>query len=201
MYGRRAMDIDDDNFEPVGLTDGMFHGPVGVDYGQIELDADQSGETPDWGDFFQRSAVGLIGTQPGRAIMVTGLRTGVVGFTVVVAEHDPGAELDRYEDVVEIDLAAHTPEICLVEWGDEAVHELPPLPAGRGNYRLRYHARAMDEGAKAGSNVEDGRIVDEYLLQIWPAQPAPPASVKVTSEQGRYWQSDKRPGGRASSDS
>jgi hypothetical protein len=186
------MDIDDDNFEPVGLTDGMFHGPVGVDYGQIELDADQSGELPDWGDFFQHSPVGLIGTQPGRAIMITGLQTGVVGFTVVVAEHDPGAELDQYEDVVEIDLEAHTPEICLVEWGDEAVHELPSLPAGVGNYRLRYHARRMDAAAKRGTNVEDNRIVDEYLLQIWPAPPTPPASIKITSELARHWQTDRR---------
>jgi hypothetical protein len=185
------VEIDDDDFDHAGLLDGMFHGPVWVHYGQIELDADEAGEVPDWGDFFQHSPVGLIGTQPGRAIMVTGLHTGVVRFTVMVATEDPGVDLG-YDDVVEIDLEARTTEICLVEWGDEGVHELPPLPAGPGNYRLRYHARAMDEAAKVNTNIEDNRIIDEYLLQIWPAPPTPPASIKITSELARYWQTDKR---------
>ena len=173
------------------MTSGEFRGQVWVHYGQIELEADEPGELPDWGDFFRHSLVGLIGTQPGHAIMLTGLHTGTVTFTVVVADQDPGAALDDYDDVVEIDLEARSDQIRLVEWGEEATHELPPLPAGPSAYRLRYHARGMDAAAQADTNLGE-QPMDEYLLQIWPAVPTAPASVKITSDQARYWQADKR---------
>jgi hypothetical protein len=108
----------------------------------------------------------------------TGLHTGIVDFTVTVADCDPGSDLDGYEDVVEISYEFSSDLISLVEWGDEAIHHLPPLPAGPGTYRLRYHARGMDEAnARDTSDV----AIDHYLLQIWPAPSYDPAVLKSRS--------------------
>jgi hypothetical protein len=43
----------------------------------------------------------------------------------------------------------------------------------------------MDAGAAAQNSDEP---IDEYLLQIWPAPPAPAETVKRTSQQCAYWQ-------------
>jgi hypothetical protein len=176
---------------PVSIDDGVFPGPVWVHYGQIELETGAASGPVDWEDFFQYSPAGLIDTRPDHAIMLTGRHTGSVGFTVVVAEQDPGPDLIRYEDVVETDFEASDGSLALVEWAGEETHDLPPLPRGPGTYRLRYHARGMDEASGPGPDTEE-EIVDEYLLQIWPAPPAGPAVLQVASDQARYWLTDKR---------
>src|SRR5262249_17564171 len=60
-------------------------------------------------------------------------------FTVTVADHDPGADLDGYEEIVEIDFTSPTGEVHLIgwrmDWDDAAVRRLPRLPAGPGVYR------------------------------------------------------------------
>lgn len=76
------------------------------------------------------SPVGIICVRPGSAFLTTGLHTGVVGFTVAVADRDPGADLDTYEDVVEISYDSPTGIVWLEEWGGEGSHTLPPLAGG-----------------------------------------------------------------------
>jgi hypothetical protein len=69
-----------------------------------------------------------------------------------------------------------------VEWAGEDAHPLGELPSGPGAHRLRYHARGMDAGVELDTADEyDGEPVDEYLLQIWPARPAQPQVLKLTS--------------------
>ncbi|MET8007332.1 hypothetical protein [Nonomuraea glycinis] len=46
--------------------------------------------------------VGIIRVKDDKALLVTGLHTGIVDLSVTVADHDPGADTDRYEDIVEI---------------------------------------------------------------------------------------------------
>ncbi|MFC4561580.1 hypothetical protein ACFO4E_06905 [Nocardiopsis mangrovi] len=158
--------------------------PLDVDYAQAYLhDGHAGAET--WPDDPDHSA-GIIRTppDPGYAFLVTGTRTGEVGFTVAVGAEDPGPDLDGYEDAVEI--SVHMPEGTPVieEWGGD-VHELPPLTDGPGWYRLRYHARGFDAGRD--DDHCDGGPPDSYLLQIWPAPPAPPQTLRVVSEGVRYW--------------
>ncbi|WP_344317153.1 hypothetical protein [Acrocarpospora pleiomorpha] len=96
-------------------------------------------------------------------------------FTVTVADHDPGADLDGYEEIVEIDFMSPTGEVLLIgwrmDWDDAAVRRLPPLPAGPGVHRLRYHiwSTLMERPDFDGNH---------HYLQIWPAQPSAPIVVK-----------------------
>ncbi|MEU8320527.1 hypothetical protein AB0C33_19400 [Nonomuraea sp. NPDC048881] len=102
-------------------------------------------------------------------------QAGEVPFTVAVADRDPGARLDGYEDVVEISFETVASELVVVgwatDWREDKAHRLP-LPAGPGAYRLRYHTQGDDENWE-----EDG-----YYLQIWPAPRQDPAVLKTTSQ-------------------
>jgi len=165
-------------------------GTAQVHYGQIYL-LDGASELPAF-DILQTASVGLVGVAPGAALMVTGLHTGTVGFTVSVAAHPPQPELDAYEDVVEISFESRDGTASLVGWAGEYSRDLPSLPTGPGTYRLRYHARGMDAAAAAESCDVP---VDEYLLQIWPAPPSPAVTLKRTSQQCAYWQDRGRHAG------
>ncbi|SCF31009.1 hypothetical protein GA0070561_5189 [Micromonospora saelicesensis] len=161
-----------------------FRAHVGVHYGFLEIADDQSWGRTDWPNvFFGRRPTGLIATSPGEVFLVTGRHTGTVGFTVRVNEGDPGPDLEGFEDVVEVPFEASRSELRLIEWAGEKSHALPRLSAGPGSYRMRYHCRGMDD---AGNSSWDYRaVVDEYLLQIWPSPATPPATLKVTSREGR----------------
>ena len=109
----------------------------------------------------------------------------VLILIISVADHDPGPDLDSYEDVVEISFESRDGTASLVGWAEEYSRDLPSLPAGPGSYRLRYHAREMDAGAAAQNSEVP---IDEYLLQIWPAPHSPAVTLKRTSQQCAYWQ-------------
>lgn len=164
-------------------------GTASVHYGQISL-TDGGMEDDARIEDLRATPVGVIGVRPGAALMLTGLHTGIVGFVVAVHDHDPGAELDAYEDVVEIDFVSRDGAAALVTWAGECWLELPPLPAGPGTYRLRYHGRNVDAGRAADTASEP---VDEYLLQIWPAAPSPAVILKRTSTYYEYWRQPRLP--------
>ncbi|MBG0818175.1 hypothetical protein [Planomonospora sp. ID82291] len=128
--------------------------------------------------------VGIIRVDDGGAFLITGLHTGTVGFSVTVVDHDPGADIDGYEDIVEISFKSEAGQLSLHEWGGGDFHELPELPAGPGWYRLRYHARNMDEAAEVDTSCE---IIDRYLLQVWPQDESTPRVVKSASGCLAYW--------------
>ena len=158
---------------------------VRVSYAQVYL---RDGNPFPVEPVIQPGGVGLISSRPGCAVLLTGLHTGHVGFTVAVATEDPGPDLS-YEDIVETDFVARTGELMLDEWGGSGRHPLPRLPAGPGNLRLRYHGRGLDAAHAGGVVMAEDPVVDTYLLQIWPAPPAPPAILKVTSQSAAYRQS------------
>ncbi|WP_067975714.1 hypothetical protein [Nocardiopsis trehalosi] len=117
----------------------------------------------------------------GFAFLVTGLHTGEVDFSVRVRATDPGPDLGGYEDVVELSVELPVGAPVIEQWGGGAI-PLPPLPAGPGWYRLRYHARGFDAAAAADTLGDGEDPIDAYLLQLWPAAPTPPAAVRVVSE-------------------
>ncbi|MGW4470610.1 hypothetical protein ACWENQ_13135 [Nonomuraea sp. NPDC004354] len=100
---------------------------------------------------------------------------GEIPFTVTAADRDPGADLDGYEDIVEISFEAPSGEVFLVgwlmDWDDEKAHDLSLLLSGPGTYRLRYHIRGIEE---------ERCWVDDHYLQIWPAPLHDPAVLKNT---------------------
>ncbi|WP_440063557.1 hypothetical protein [Streptosporangium sp. OZ121] len=156
-----------------------------VSYRQAYLvdDTDDAMGPEDLLDDHPTHPVGIIRVADGCAFLLTGLHTGTVGFSVTVADHDPGADADGYEDIVEIGFESEAGQVSLHEWGGK-LHELPELPAGPGWYRLRYHARNMDEAAEADTSSE---VIDHYLLQIWPESESVPRVVKATSGSLAYW--------------
>ncbi|MEV0201100.1 hypothetical protein [Nonomuraea sp. NPDC050691] len=62
---------------------------------------------------------------------------------------------------------------------------LPPLPAGPGTYRIRYHVKGMDMEGTLDA-------VDDHYLQIWPAPLEDPVTVKATSDAFQYFLDPER---------
>ncbi|GAA2674246.1 hypothetical protein GCM10010412_055210 [Nonomuraea recticatena] len=152
---------------------------VEVDYGQAYL-VDEGCSV---GGFREvpNPPVGIIRVEKGSALLFVGPQWGTVEFTVAVADRDPGSDLDSYEDIVEISYESPSGRLSLQEWGGgRRTHPLPPLPAGPGTYRLRYHVRGMDEEIA----IEIG---DHYFLQIWPEPPRDPTVLKSTSPSFQHF--------------
>lgn len=150
--------------------------PFWLEYGQFFV-----GGYEDSQDCFAGQQNGLCGAAvPGRLFLRTGLHTGKVGLRVEVHERMPSVEYDA-EDVVE---ASYIPsgDVLLSALSDNGV----PLELETIAYRVRYSAWGMDAGHQSGPPADDESLVDRYLLQFWPAGPAPERVVKVTSRQAAY---------------
>lgn len=120
----------------------------------------------------------------GHLFLTTGLHTGRVGLTVEVHDGRPPLT-DEWEDVVEAPFLPASPTVVVVPWGEGPLCtlELAVLP-----YRVRYSASAMDLTVDQEIAIlEGGSIVDRYLLQFWPASPAPDEVIKQTSRSAAYW--------------
>ncbi|WP_202868459.1 hypothetical protein [Kribbella sindirgiensis] len=158
-------------------------GRAWVAYGQIYVESAEN--YADLGECFAGQRNGLCGAAvAGKLFLITGLHTGKVGFTVEVHERMPSVEYSA-EDVVE---AAYRPigDAALVTWGGDGGSWPLELEPGV-DYRVRYSAWNMDAGHQAGPPMDGEPLVDRYLLQFWPARPAPDRVVKETSKQAAYW--------------
>ncbi|MFD1938787.1 hypothetical protein ACFSKW_45740 [Nonomuraea mangrovi] len=128
-------------------------------------------------------SVGFIEVEKGWVALHITHQCGPADFTVTIADRDPGADLAIYEDIVEIGYVSMSGEVEMSRFTfDEAVMcPLPPLQAGPGTYRIRYHVKGMDgEGTR-----DDG--IDDHYLQIWPAPLEDPVVVKATSDTSEYF--------------
>jgi len=161
----------------------VVHGDVHVHYGQIYVHSE--GGEPFEGDLsacFAGQRNGLCGAAvPGTLFLLTGLHTGEVGFTAEVHETEPAA--GDAEDVVEASFRAEGPA-RLVTWGGSDRWELELAP---GDYRVRYSGTGMDAGRELDTRVDGEPQRDRYLLQFWPAPPAPDEVVKQSSQVAAYW--------------
>ncbi|MFW6691914.1 hypothetical protein [Streptomyces sp. MAR4 CNX-425] len=156
---------------------------------------------------------GLCGAAvPGHLLLTTGTHTGRVGLTVEVHEAEPPVG-KRWEEVVEVSFRPASPRMSLFPWGDG---ELCAAELAETDHRVRYCARGMDAAADAeAADVEDDLSganqdqdhdqdhhpaadpkaaladvappADHYLLQFWPAPPAPERIVRETSRRAAYW--------------
>lgn len=152
---------------------------VKVWYGQVYLadellDGDVSGDCEE----SPTSSVGVIRVTPGLATLNMGIDMGEVPITVVLADRDPGADLETHEDAVEISFESLSGRIVLLEWDwdEPRTHDLTPLPAGPGPYRIRFHVTGLDDHA--------GALV--HHLQIWPEPFHDAAVLKTTSRNFQY---------------
>ena len=126
---------------------------------------------------------GLCGAAvPGALGMVTGLHTGSVPVRVEALDVAPPLD-EAWEEVVEVSFVAQEREYLLSAF--EEFHDV--LLPWRGDLRARWHARGMQEAREADTRLEDEPGVDAYLLQLWPAAPAPGLLLRQTSEVAAYW--------------
>ena len=159
----------------------LFDGRLHVHHGQAYVAAsDARAELP---EAFAGQENGLCGAAvPGFLFLITGLHTGEVGFAVEA--HDGPPPIDgSWEEVVEASFAVTTPGVALVEWSEG---DGIPLDIGVGDWRARYCARGMD-AAHDETLPEGAPVIDHYLLQLWPAAPAPDRVVTRTSRTAAYW--------------
>lgn len=162
----------------------LLHMHFPVTYAQFYLlDANPQRATQPLPGAPGESSAGILRTVRGGAFLATGLHSGVVDLTVGVSAYKPAARLDNYDDVVEASITFDTDLVYLVAWSASSSVTLPPLPAGRGSYRLRYHARGMDSAHDRTSDIP----LDFFLLQIWPEPLSEPSPLKITSAKARNW--------------
>ncbi|MCK2242006.1 MULTISPECIES: hypothetical protein [unclassified Crossiella] len=158
---------------------------VSVHYGQMYLLNRDSPFDGDLSASFRGQSNGLLGAaRPELLFLITGRHTGEVGLTIELHEQEPPLGED-WPDVVEASCQLTGDDPVLSEWGERwYALDLPP-----GEYRIRYCAQGMD--AANDAITEDG-VVDRYLLQLWPAEPAPDAVRRQTSKNAAYWHAEAR---------
>ncbi|MFB8003242.1 hypothetical protein [Nocardia sp. NPDC056000] len=83
------------------------------------------------------TSLGPIDAVPGAALCWAPVDDGEMAVTVVTALDDPGPDRS-YPQIAELSSRFHAGGVYLCELAG-ARHELPPLPAGYGDYRLRLH--------------------------------------------------------------
>jgi len=103
---------------------------------------------------------------------------------------DAPARLDEgWEEIVEVSFSPVTTQLCLASCMGE-IYDLPDLQQ-LGVRRVRYSAARMDEARDAEANLVErepgAEPLDRYLLQLWPAPPAPDRLIRRSSEIAAYW--------------
>lgn len=161
----------------------LFTGEVHVHYGQVYVESGDElvSELP---ESFTGQANGLCGAaQPGSLFLITGLHTGDVGFAVELHDGEPPVD-DSWEEIVEASFRPTASRVSLVQWAGEASWG---LDLAQTDYRVRYCATGMQEAREQDTRLDDEPMFDRYLLQFWPAAPAPDRVVKQTAETAAYW--------------
>jgi len=165
----------------------LFDGTIHVHYGFIHFTGATGGNGTSHGDMCAgQREVGLCGGQEqGVVSLVTGTHTGDITFVVELHDHEPPFD-DSWEDVVEVSFrpSDEPGSLCLLPF--EGGH---PLDLEEAPYRVRYCVSGMDEAHEdQGERWFEGQpSLDRYLLQVWPAGPAPDRVLKQTSEMAQYW--------------
>lgn len=167
----------------------LFSGDLHVSYSQFYV-MGENWSSEDMDACFAGQVNGLCGAGvPGGLWLRTGLHTGLVA--VAVERHDTAPPLgDDWEEIVEVSFDT-VPSLMLFN-GSAAHHDVEGW--GSGPHRVRYCAVRMDEGRAADVRFEDEPEIDRYLLQLWPAAPAPDAVLRQTSEIAAYWHGTARSG-------
>ncbi|MGC4942839.1 hypothetical protein [Kribbella sp. DT2] len=161
----------------------IFDGRMRLSFGQIYLMTGGVG-WPDFDDSRRGQVNGLLGAaQSGRLLLTTGLHTGEVGLRVERLDAEPALD-DQWEEIVEVSFAPAGTALLLhgLDSSQVVKTELPVV-----SYRARYCAADMDKGKEVDVVSADEPVVDRYLLQLWPAGPAPDVIRKQTSATASYW--------------
>jgi hypothetical protein len=132
----------------------------------------------------------LIALGDGQVEIHTGIHSGNAQVTVAAHRTAPEADPGPWQEIVEV--SVHTPSGALLVGAvmDDMEEELPSLAAsGPGDYRLRVHARGRDTAV----DLTTREITERYLIQGWPAPPAPLQILRTGDRYGAQQRSSAPP--------
>jgi hypothetical protein len=143
-------------------------------------------DSPIWtGDITSPDRTGLVAIARGAVAITCGVHVGDIMVAVEVWQEPPAAELVSWDDAAEGSVVWESACVTLVGASVDGASEieiaLPPSPTG--SYRVRAHVKNRD----GGEDRDDEDPVEQHLLQIWAAPPAPEALLKATDEVGNLW--------------
>lgn len=160
---------------------------VDTDYGQFDIAWSGLGFDGDFDAYFQGQVNGLVGAANADGVYLNlARRSGGSRVRIVGLDAEPRPAPEEFEDVVEVSLTV--PEGADVQWSSWAGQTSGSLDGiAPASYRLRVSARGRDAGQE--DEFAEG-IVDEYLLELWPAAPTEDAVLRVGSDDARYWHAE-----------
>lgn len=132
----------------------------------------------------------LLVDDDGSLSVLTGINTGPVSVNVEIMVSPPPAAEAAWEDVAEISCRPNLRQQglsgCFVHGPSEIISDeaFALNPASQSDFRVRVHARNRDRAFDRIATVPH----EEYLLQSWPARPAPPTLIRATSSTARWRQ-------------
>ena len=167
----------------------VFDQEIHVHYGQFYVESGSGWAADPLNESLGGQANGLCGAAvPGQLFLITGLHTGPTRVTVEVLDA-PAPIGDEWEDVVEASFRPTRAKVFLLQWGGGRAGVLPLAPI---DYRVRYSATGMDQARGRDTLLAGEPLLDQYLLQLWPASPAPDAVIRETSRCAAYWHAHAR---------
>ncbi len=114
--------------------------------------------------------------------VLSGIASGPVAVTTQRLDTAPDQVADGWEDVAEVSLAVDAGEaLRVVGWTRELPEDEARLDVGPGTYRVRVHARGRDSAYDAAVL----EVLEEFLVQAWPAPFAAPVTLAATSKVAR----------------
>lgn len=164
----------------------LFDETLSVHYGFVFLSpADE--EDPDLDESRRGQVNGLLGAGTGDALaLTTGTHTGDVPLRIEWHDAEPALD-DAWDDVVEASVDITDRDMRLAAFDDAREVRLPAT----GAHRVRLCATGF-EAARREEDLEDDRVPDRYLLQLWPAPIAGDAIVRVSGPGAQYWHDEAR---------
>ncbi|MBQ1123768.1 hypothetical protein [Streptomyces smyrnaeus] len=131
-----------------------------------------------------RPVNGLVFSQDGIAVVMTGVQGGPVQVDVEVRSQAPETvDTHAWDEVIDHSLHAPYGQVRASHMMDGPA-DLPVLtPHGAGHYRVRVHARGRD--TEPDGFVEEP--VEDYYLIVWPQPPEPDIVHKQTDQRGASW--------------
>lgn len=162
------------------LLDEVIH----TDYGQFDLIWSlPGGFDGDYRRFFAGQVNGLVGAgDPSGLYLNLARRSGGSPVRIVLHDVEPALADESWEDVVEVSIRVPDgSNVRWCAWAGMAYGELGGLDAG--DYRVRVSARGRD---LASEEFSPGTL-DEYLVELWPAEPGGDRIVRAGSANAAYW--------------
>jgi hypothetical protein len=120
----------------------------------------------------------LVFGEPESVAVRTGAYAAPLEVRIESLDAAPGVPGSAWEDSVELSVRCAA-EIVIAELMGSA--PVATVASGSGWYRLRVSVRGRDTGEQRGEVGPRAKVIERYLIQVWPAPASPGATLKSTS--------------------